>query len=316
MRTAGTGLAAGAALTAVATLAMAACAGDAPPPLDDAPAAAVESAPPGTDIWLASLTRGEDGSLTLGEAANVTRRAGYDNQPAFLPDGSGFLYTVIDDAGQADIWRWADGQASPVTTTAPESEYSGTPMPSGDGFSAIRVEADSTQRLWRFAWHGGGAQVLLPDVAPVGYHAWVDPDVVVIFVLGAPATLQVARVSTGQAEEVARDIGRSIQPIPGTAEVSWVQRMPDGATEIRRLDPATGVSQPIIQGIDGEDFHAWTPDGTLLQAHGGLLHGFRPGSDQGWRLVADLTGLGITLSRLAVNPAGTMIALVGEAAGG
>ena len=59
---------------------------------------------------------------------------------------------------------------------------------------------------------------------PVGYHAWVEPDHLAMFILGQPATLQVGRVATGKADVVARDIGRSLHRIPGTRLVSFVQR--------------------------------------------------------------------------------------------
>lgn len=277
-------------------------------------AASTADIPPGTDIWIARLQRDGAGALSLSAPDNATRRPGYDNQPAFLPDGSGLYYTVIDDAGRADIWfhRLADGSSSRVTDTTPESEYSPTPLPTGDGLSVVRVEADSTQRLWRFDTDGGAPSVLLADVAPVGYHAWVDLDLVVLYVLGEPATLQVAHLSTQTAAVVATDIGRSIQAIPGTRAVSYVQRLPDGATEIRRLDPDTGVTERIADGVEGGDFHAWTPDGALLQGHGGRLLSFRPGTDTDWREVADLTHLGLRISRLAVHPDGTWIALVAE----
>ena len=51
--------------------------------------------PPGTDIWLATMTINPDGMPTLGELANITGRPGYDNQPHFWPDGSGFWFTVV-----------------------------------------------------------------------------------------------------------------------------------------------------------------------------------------------------------------------------
>ena len=79
----------------------------------------------------------------------------------------------------------------------------------------IRVEPDKTQRLWRVDRSGKSPAVILPEIKPVGYHTWVDADQLVLFVLGPPATLQLARVSTGKADIVARDIRRSLQPIPG-----------------------------------------------------------------------------------------------------
>ena len=56
-----------------------------------------------TDIFVAPL-RQEGRSVTIGAPVNVTRRAGYDNQPSFTPDGASLLYTSIGDAGQADTW--------------------------------------------------------------------------------------------------------------------------------------------------------------------------------------------------------------------
>ncbi len=275
----------------------------------------VATAPEGTDVWVAELTYDEAEHFTLGELVNVTNRPGYDNQPHFLPDGSGLWYTRSDDAGHADIWLWtaATGALSAVTTSAPESEYSATPLPDGSGFSVIRMEADSAQRLWRFDADGGNAAVLLPDLAPVGYQAWSGDHTLALFVLGTPATLQVADVNTGATQVIAQGIGRSIQQIPGSMDVSYVQQV-EGGTEIRRLNPATGQSQMIAPGIGGGDYHAWTPDGVLLQADGGRLMEWRPDHPM-WMPVADYTARGLQLSRLAVSPDGTRIALVAEAAG-
>jgi hypothetical protein len=278
---------------------------------------AAPTTPPGTDIWLASLHQASDGTLTVGEPENVTDRPGYDNQPYFLPDGSGFWYTVVDDAGQADIWFYdlADRSRRQVTHTAPESEYSPTPMEGGAAFSAVRVEADSTQRLWRFDADGSNPVVLFPDIMPVGYHAWADDSTAALYVLGDPPTLHVARLGKGDEGVAARDIGRSLQSIPGTHAVSYVQRVADGGTEIHRLDPATGDTTFLVAGVQGGDFHAWTPGGRLLQAHEGRIYAWMPGSGMGWSQIADLSSLGIRLSRMAVSPDGTLIALVGEGGG-
>lgn len=309
-----TGMASRLALATAATiLAGAACGGaadDAGTDEADTDLAAVPSQ--GPDVWLAELTTDADGGLTVEAPINVTERPGYDNQPHFLPDGSGFWFTRADETGQADIWRWsaADQVVSAVTVTAPESEYSATPLPDGSGFSAIRVEADSAQRLWRFDADGGNAEVLLPGLRPVGYQAWSGDRTLVLYVLGEPATLQVVDVETREARVVATDVGRSIQPIPGSTDVSFVQRM-EGGTEIRRLDPATGEHEPIAPGVGEGDFHAWTPDGVLLQADGGRIMEWRDDHPM-WMPVGDFTGMGLAISRMAVSPDGMRIALVAE----
>ena len=297
----------------VLLLAAAACGAE---DLADAPASsALPSQPPGTDVWLASLETGPDGSVTVGEPTNITGRAGYDNQPHFLPDGSGFWFTATDDTEQADIWSYeiSSGRVERITWSAPESEYSATPLPDGSGISVVRVEADSTQRIWRFDHDGANASVLLEDVAPVGYQAWADERTLVLFVLGSPATLQVADVVSGDARTVAEDVGRSIQPIPGSSHVSYVQRSEDGSSTIMRLDPAAGTSEPLIDAVAGGDFHAWTPSGTLLMGHEHKLFAWAPGSGADWTEVANFSGARITVSRLAVSPDGTQIAIVGEA---
>lgn len=277
-----------------------------------------QQAPPSTDIWLAGLDTDDAGLPRVTDPVNVTGRPGYDNQPYFLPDGSGFWYTTIDELGEADIWRHdlAAGTNTAVTNTAPESEYSATPLPDGSGFSGIRVEADSTQRLWRFDADGGNVRVLFPDIVPVGYHKWVDENTAVMFVLGDPPTLQVGDLAAGTTEVVAERVGRSIQPIPGSDDVSFVQYPEGGGSEIRRFDPETGRAELIVEGIEGGDFHAWTPGGTLLQAYESTIYAWRPGED-GWTVVADLAGDGVRdVTRMSVSRDGSRIAIVGVPAGG
>ena len=305
-------------LVALVALGSAACGGAS----DDVGSSGAETepgfvAPLDTDILLAPITWSADGVPSVGTPVNLTRRPDYDNQPHFVPDGSGLWYTVNDPhTGQADIWRYdfASASVTAVTMSNPESEYSATPLPDGSGISTIRVEADSTQRLWRFDGDGSNAAVLLEDVAPVGYHAWVDEWTVVMFVLGSPPTLQRGDLRTGRAETIASDIGRSIQSMPGTPDVSYVQRHDDGRTTIMRLPGDGGPPQALVDGIDGGDDHAWAPNGTLFQASGSVLHATRPGASTGWTPVADFGELNITLSRLAVSPDGSQIALVAELA--
>ena len=278
-------------------------------------AAFVQAGALATDIWVADLHWETSGPPGIGNPTNLTQRVGYDNQPYFVPDGSGFWYTTIDEHdGQADIWRYdfEPEMVTRVTATNPESEYSATPLPDGSGISVVRVEADSTQRLWRFDADGSNGSVILEDVAPVGYHAWADDRTVVMFVLGDPATLQRANTESGAVEAIAEDIGRSIQRIPESNDVSFVQRRGDGMATIMRLRPGSFEPEPIVAAVEGGDFHAWAPDGTLLMAHVSVIYAWTPGSDAGWQPIADFSRFRITITRLAVSPDGSQIAIVGE----
>jgi len=296
-------------------------------PQRQAPAApaAQAAAPPDTEIYLVPM-RGADGALTLGAPANVTNNPGYDNQPFFTADSRSILFTSIRGGGsQTDIYRYdiPSAQTAQVTNT-PESEYSPTITPSG-ALAVVRVEqdADKTQRLWQFTPDGRDPRVLLPNLKPVGYHAWADDHTVALFILpaasGGPATLQLADTRTGEAKVIATDIGRSLQRMPGaggTRHVSFVQReRTANATTwtVKELDPATGAVTPLAPAIDSSSADldtAWTPDGTLLAARGGKLYAWRRG-DSTWKEVASLEQMGLTrVTRLAVSPRGNWLAVV------
>jgi hypothetical protein len=272
---------------------------------------------PASDIFIVPVVRGDDASLTLGAPRNVTARDGYDNQPAWLPDGSAILYTSIRD-GQADIYRYdlATGRSARVTSTA-ESEYSPTPMPDGLHFSVVRVEADSTQRLWRFPLDGRGAPgLLLPDVMPVGYHAWADDTTLALFVLGDPATLQVARTTTGVAELRASRIGRALTRVPGEPAFTYVQ-MEQGAEigTIRRVRLTTGVDETVAPTAGDNEYHTWLPDGTLLSASETSVY-IWDATRQAWLEIASFEGRGLRgITRLAMSPRGDWLALVATPAG-
>lgn len=269
---------------------------------------AVAVAQSDTDIHLLRLDR-EDGRIAVGPPTAVTDRAGYDNQPAFTPDGR-LLYTSIR-GGQADTYRYdpETGRTARVTATA-ESEYSPTPIPGSSRFSVVRVEADSTQRLWSFAADGTAPRLVLEEVAPVGYHAW-SGDRLALFVLGDPPTLRVADLAGGAVRVAARDIGRSLQPVPDRDAVSFTQRTDDGwlLREVRLSDDAI---RTLARLLGPDEYHAWTPTGEILTAHGTELFQLDRASGE-WRTVADVSrhGLG-AITRLAVSADGGALAIVVE----
>lgn len=309
---------------------------EAPPQAAPPPAAPAAQAPPDTEIYLAPLSR-TNGTLTLGSAANITNNPGYDNQPFFTPDGRSILFTSARGGSPAtggtalsatDIYRYDIGtRAIARVTQTPEGEYSPTVMLDGTRISAITVEADGTQRLYGITPGGPtvARAVLLPDIKPVGYHAWADDHTVALFVLGggngAPATLQVADTRTGTARVVATDIGRSVQRMPGTGErrhISFVQRERNGdrvTLLVKELDPATGQITTLTPAVEGsrEADLAWTPDGTLLMVKDDVLYAWARGQT-GWTEVAALSRLSLRgVTRLAVSPKGDFLALVGAA---
>ena len=276
-------------------------------------AARAQTPPPGTEIYLARL-RNADGGLQIERPVNLTNRPGYDNQPSFGKDGTYLLYTSIRDDGQADTYRYVlSSMRSEQVTHTRESEYSPTPLPSGDGFSVVRVEADSTQRLWRFPLDGTDPTLLLEQVKPVGYHAWSDERTVVLYVLGEPATLQIVDLKSGAVRVAGADVGRSLHRIPGGPTVSFMQHTSDDQWWIRELDPKTGTSSPLVQALTGSQDYAWMPNASILMAQETRIFRCTPGRSTDWVQVVDLADAGVgRITRLAVSPDGTWLALVAD----
>lgn len=273
-----------------------------------------QAAPPDTDIYLVPLERGASG-WSVGTPENLTSRPGYDNQPAFTPDGGHLLYTSYRD-GQADVWRVAlpDGPAEAVTRTL-ESEYSPTPLPGSDGeLSVVRVEADSTQRLWRIAPDGEPLEPIFEEIAPVGYHGWLDRRRAALFILGDPPELRLADRDGGEVRTVARGVARSLQPTPdGGLSYVAIESDDGGPPWLHRLAPDGETSERLVRlPGDGVD-HAWGPDGTVWTGVEAELHAWHPDrdGDGGFVRVASLADEGISdLSRLAVSPDGRWLAVV------
>jgi len=302
-------------IVASALIALACHQGGAPAaaPITPGPGAATNAAAvPSTHIYLYALSRG---LLRRGDRiVNLTKRPGYDNQPSFV--GSTMYYTSMRD-GQADIFRFQNAQHTRFTST-PESEYSAALTPDGAALTVVRVERDSTQRLWRFPLDGSAPSLVLRDIKPVGYFAWLDSTTLALFVLGNPNTLQLADTRTGAARVVTTNIGRSLQRVPGGRRASFVQR--DSAARawiLKTLDP-----QPRQDGSwdirtvatlpDSADYVAWKSETELYTAAGSRIWRLRPPGRR-WELVADLSGAGIRrISRLALHPNGRELALVAE----
>ena len=282
-----------------------------------APAPSPPPAPPATDIYLLSLPGGI-ASMKAAKPSPVSTAPGYDNQPMFSPDGGRIVFAANRDGKQIDIYEFdrASGKVAQVTET-PTNENSPTYLPAGLGgpgdFSVVRTEPDKTQRLWRFDARGRNPQVMLPDVKPVGYHAWVSADTVALFVLGQPATLRFANVGTGQAEIAAEGIGRSLHRIPGTSSVSVVQRESSGEFWVKQVDVSSRKIEPLVKAVEGSTDRdlAWTPDGhSILMSSGTRVFAWTRGA-AGWSEVFDAAAHALgAVSRLAVSPKGDAVAIV------
>lgn len=275
-------------------------------------------APPATEIFLAPITT-NGAKATVGRPVNITNNPGYDNQPQFLADSSGLLFSSQRDGVQTDIYRYDIGakQVVQVTRTA-ENEYSPTLTPDGQAFSTVR---GAQQKLWRFTMEGTDAGLAWAHMGLIGYHVWISPTQMATFVLGAnrePNTLQLLDLRTGAGEVIEKSIGRSLLIRPGHGTVSFVHKPQGSPWVIREFNPKTKEIMTLMPTVEGSEDLAWTPDGAIVMGQKGKLMlrrpSIRPGQ-AGWTEIADLTAQGVeNITRLTVSPDGKWIAIVSQAA--
>lgn len=189
-------------------------------------------------------------------------------------------------------------------------------MPGGKQFSVIQLKTSEgprkgAQPLVAFPIDGGQPDLIYEDGEKVGYHAWINPDNVAMFVLGSPNFLQIVNLKDNTSIRIAENIGRSIYKIPEQEAISFSMSKEDGLNVIMSYNLKTEKTETIVPMMEGNSFYAWGSPEMLLMGVGSNLYGFRPAIDKNWQLIWDLNELGITnISRIAVHPKTLWIAVV------
>ena len=266
------------------------------------------SAQSATDVYLFDL-KAVDNLFTVSNPVNISDNRGYDNQPSFMKNGQEVLFTSTRN-GQTDIVRYNIRRNRKTWLTDTEgSEYSPLQIGSTQTFSAIRLEEDGTQLLYKYNMRNGKGEVLVPDLK-IGYHSWIDRNRVLSFVLDDPPTLQLSYLIDGENRVLDSTIGRSLHPIPGKSLMSYVSKQKE-PWSINSIHPETGEIDFIMNTLDGSEDYAWTPSGTIIMGKEVKLYKFDPDRDSKWVEIGDLSNSGLSsITRLAVSPKGDKIAVV------
>ena len=278
-----------------------------------------------TDIWLVDMQASAD-SLSLGEPINITPRRGYDNQPMYLLDGSGLLFSVgvvaEDMEMRTDIFLHdlASGEQRKMTDTE-ESEFSPIPMPTGRGFSVVRLESDGTSRLWFVDDQGDNTEVILPDTVAVNYYNWIDTNRIAMLA-GVPVSgegkepwtmmLQIGYVNYGETRRVVEmpKFSRALQLKPGSNSLTVIRENEAREAEVSLLDLDSMEFSPLAKTLQGSQFadFVWTEDPFLLMADDRIVYRL---ADDGWVMVRDYSDvLPGPITRLAVRPGNKQLAMV------
>lgn len=267
------------------------------------------SAQPATEVYLFDISKKGENRI-LSNKINVSANPGfYDNQPSFSKDGKTLYYVSADGNGQIDIYEFdtKTGARINFSRTSAASEYSPTLTPDGNFISCIRVVGEE-QLLWKFPIGGGEPEIVVPDLV-IGYHAWLNADTLVSFVLGEPHTLRVSSLPAGKNTIAAENIGRSIHLIPGTKLFSFLQNRENQPALIQSLDPSNGTIQTIAEALPDSQDMIWTQDGEILMGQGNALYAWSKSKPE-WTKVAELPDNLQGITRLATSRDGKKIAIV------
>lgn len=272
----------------------------------------VLEAQPNTEVYMFDLSF-KDGKAAISSPKNISNNDGYDNQPAFHPNGS-YLYYSSERGGQTEIMAYSTMTGSrSALTESKGSEYSPIVTPNAEYLSTIILKPSGEQLLWKYSLETGGkAQLVIPDLV-VGYHCWYDDKTVFSFVLGTPSTLQRSDLKKKKNEILAYNIGRSLHKVPGEKLISYIQKDSLKDWTINTYNPKSKETKTLISTLDGSEDYAWTTDGKIIMGQQSSLFIFDPEKDEDWVKFADLTDFDLQgITRLAVSTFGRNIAVVVE----
>jgi len=272
-----------------------------------------------SEVWVGSLDM-SGGRFAVSNLVNISKHPGYDNQPAFFPDGK-LVFTsqiaLLDETGhavQAVIHDFANGTSTPVPGALGFS-----PTPAADG--ALMLLRDGHVVLH----DASGKESQLTETKDAGYFARFDEQTWALYMNDKQRRIVIYDPKTKALDTMA--LGSMSAPfhIPGKRAVSFVAvepfPMPEG--EAAKTAPPRKFALRQLNLDDRQittlatvpfrtsGSHVWTSRGTLLIASGHTIYEWNPAKPDDWPIAAtfddpELQGL----TRIAISPRGDRIALV------
>lgn len=264
-----------------------------------------------TEVFLADLEWNE-GTLKIGEPKNISNNEGYDNQPSFYDDDR-ILFASTRN-GQTDIalYNIDSDSKSWINDTPNGGEYSPLRIQGTEDISAIRLDDDGLQRLYKYDFETGNHIQLIADLK-VGYHVWYNDHIIVCTVLiENRMDLVVVNLKDNTRYTLQKNVGRSLHRIPQTELISFISKEND-TTMVKSMHPISGATSNIVGLFGSSEDVVWTHNGTVLAGYRNSLLGFDYANGQTWKLLHSFEEKEIpSLSRLSISPNGKRMAFVTE----
>ena len=261
-----------------------------------------------TEVWLGSLDMRE-GRFAVSDLKNISHHAGYDNQPAFFPDGASLLFTTeAESVAETGLGVHAVRHSLQSGDSVPLAKARGfSPTPTPDGRNVMTLREGT---VWLHDLEGNPLRVLLPQVKTAGYYTRMDDDRWILFMNEQDRHIAIWDETTSSLTRVVPKAVTAPYRIPGEPAVTFVVQ--DGETKtLMRMDLTKNFRALATIPFKTGGHHVWTSRGTLLIASGNTIHEWDPNHPDAWPVVSrfsepDLQGI----TRIALSPAEDHIALV------
>ncbi len=265
-----------------------------------------------TDIFGFDITT-EGESITLTNQINISNSEGYNSQPYFL--GKDVLLYAGNVDGNTEIIQYTRGKKKVFNTTTSGGEYSPQPIPGERAVSAVRLDTTGYQRLYRYMPRSGTSIEIIKN-AVVAYYTWADKNTIVSAdIVGQNLELVIHNIKNGNSENLEIKVGRSFHKIPNTDLVSFIDKTSEKWI-VKSLHLKTKAIEEIIPLIDGSEDIAWLPDGSLLATKENTIY-IKKTSKNNWESLVSFNNDNLkNLSRIAVSPDGSQIAVVSSVSPG
>lgn len=263
---------------------------------------------PDTEIWVFELAKNDAGKTVIKEGRNLTNRTGYDNQPAFSPDGKFIFYSSVREDKQSDIYKVkARGGEAIRVTNSKESEYSPQFYAHTKLLSSVVVEKDSAQRI-HFIDPETGIHTSKLDFDSVGYCLFLNADTVIYYKLTAPHSLRYYSRSTGEDRFLCNSPVRSIKFINRHC-VLYGTKDSTGCV-FYQYDFLLRKAEKIGSSTNQDEDIYWHPEWGLLMARESRILQFDRRSGT-WSTLFDLGSFGLKKAgRFCFDMKGKFLAVV------
>lgn len=257
----------------------------------------------------------ESNGLRLENGENISKNAGYDNQPSFYSDKILLYARTIDGQTEIAAYDLEDKRVNQISDTSIGSEYSPSRIPGTVDVAAVRLDTTGLQRLYSYNWKTGESTMLHEDLK-IGYFAFFKQDKVIAAVLsGVGMELVLLDLEENTKRNIVSHTGRSLHKIPGTESMSYTainnQNEPDlYILDIVDQEPESFFLTTLPSGVQD---YIWLDQNRILAGQDNKLFLYDMLEKSGWIQVADLSKYGLqNITRLAINEAGNKLAISAE----